>query len=107
MATTDKDFETFLEVCRKAVADQVSGRTEAFQSLWSRNDDVVLIGAAGSHQRGGTMSRSCVKVVNPRHQRSRTSLPRAISREIRARSSDQQFADRTVAFKGWPPPPKV
>ena len=52
MATTDKDFETFLEICRKAVAHQVSGRTDAFQSLWSRKDDVVLIGAAGSHQKG-------------------------------------------------------
>ncbi len=52
MAIADKDFETFLEICRKAVAHQVSGRTEAFQSLWSRNDDVVLIGAAGSHQKG-------------------------------------------------------
>ncbi len=52
MSTTGKDFETFLDVCRKAVAHQVSGRTEAFQSVWSRSDDVVLIGAAGSHQKG-------------------------------------------------------
>jgi ketosteroid isomerase-like protein len=52
MTTTDKDFEKFVASCRKAVAHQVSGRTEAFQSLWSRKDDVVLIGAAGSHQKG-------------------------------------------------------
>ena len=52
MTTTDKDFETFLDTCRKAVAHQVSGRTEVFQSLWSRDDDVVLIGAGGSHQKG-------------------------------------------------------
>jgi ketosteroid isomerase-like protein len=52
MAATDKDFETFLGICRNAVADQVGGRTEAFQSLWSRSDDVVLIGAAGSHEKG-------------------------------------------------------
>ena len=52
MATTDKDFETFVGICREAVAQQVSGRTEAFQALWSRDDDVVLIGAAGSHQKG-------------------------------------------------------
>jgi ketosteroid isomerase-like protein len=52
MATSDKDFEAFVDTCRKAVAHQVSGRTELFQSLWSRSDDVVLIGAAGSHQKG-------------------------------------------------------
>jgi ketosteroid isomerase-like protein len=52
MATTDEDFDTFVGICREAVAQQVSGRTEAFQSLWSRNHDVVLIGAAGSHQKG-------------------------------------------------------
>jgi hypothetical protein len=36
MATIEKDFQTFLETCRKAVAQQVSGQTEPFQSLWSR-----------------------------------------------------------------------
>jgi ketosteroid isomerase-like protein len=52
MATTDENFEAFVDVCRQAVAQQVSGRTEAFQALWSQGDDVVLIGAAGSHQKG-------------------------------------------------------
>ncbi len=52
MVTTDEDFEAFADRCRKAVAQQVSGRTEAFQALWSQGDDVVLIGAAGSHQKG-------------------------------------------------------
>jgi ketosteroid isomerase-like protein len=52
MAAMDKDFETFVGLCREAVAQQVSGRTGAFQALWSRDDDVVLIGAAGSHQKG-------------------------------------------------------
>lgn len=33
MATTDKDFDEFMGVCREAVAQQVSGRTEAFQSF--------------------------------------------------------------------------
>ena len=51
-ATTDQDFDAFVGRCREAVAQQVSGRTEAFQSLWSRDDDIVLIGAAGSHQEG-------------------------------------------------------
>ncbi len=52
MATTDKDFDEFMGVCREAVAQQVSGRTDAFQNLWSHDDDVVLIGAAASHQKG-------------------------------------------------------
>lgn len=52
MATADHDFEAFVDICRKAVAQQVSGRTETFQALWSRGEDVVLIGAAGSHQEG-------------------------------------------------------
>jgi ketosteroid isomerase-like protein len=52
MATPDKDIQVFVSRCRKAVAEQVSGRTEAFQALWSQADDVVLIGAAGSHQKG-------------------------------------------------------
>ncbi len=52
MAASDQDFDTFVGVCREAVAQQVSGRTEQFQSLWSRDDDVVLVGAAGSHQKG-------------------------------------------------------
>ena len=53
-ATSDADFEEFVRRCREAVAQQVSGRTEAFQALWSHGDDVVLIGAAGSHQVGWT-----------------------------------------------------
>jgi ketosteroid isomerase-like protein len=52
MVTTDKDFETFVDICRKSVAHQVGGRTGAFQALWSQGDDVVLIGAAGSFQKG-------------------------------------------------------
>jgi len=49
---TDQDFEAFVTACREAVGRQVSGRTDSFQSLWSRADDVVLMGAAGSHQTG-------------------------------------------------------
>jgi ketosteroid isomerase-like protein len=52
MTRTDNDFSKFVGTCREAVAQQVGGRTEAFQSLWSRSEDVVLIGAAGSHQTG-------------------------------------------------------
>jgi len=48
----NEDFFEFVQRCREAVGQQVSGRTETFQSLWSRADDVVLFGAAGSHQKG-------------------------------------------------------
>jgi len=48
----DQDFAAFVATCREAVGQQVSGRTEPFQSLWSRAADVVLMGAAGSHQTG-------------------------------------------------------
>ena len=34
------------------VSQQVAGHTETFQDLWSRADDVVLVGAAGSHAVG-------------------------------------------------------
>ena len=47
-----QQFETFIVACRKAVSEQVSGHTEAFQALWSRAHDVVLMGAAGSHAVG-------------------------------------------------------
>ena len=50
--TTGEDFSDFRERCRSAVAQQVAGNTEAFQSLWSHQDDIVLIGAAGSHHKG-------------------------------------------------------
>jgi ketosteroid isomerase-like protein len=50
--TSHHDFDEFVSRCRAAVEQQVSGRTESFQSLWSRADDVVLMGAAGSHQVG-------------------------------------------------------
>jgi ketosteroid isomerase-like protein len=49
---SEEEFFTFVRLCREAVGQQVGGRTEPFQSLWSRADDVVLIGAAGSHQEG-------------------------------------------------------
>jgi ketosteroid isomerase-like protein len=54
MATTtpDGEFGEFVRRCREAVGQQVCGHTEAFQALWSHADDVVLIGAAGSHQVG-------------------------------------------------------
>ncbi len=53
MSTTlHQDFAEFVDRCREAVGQQVSGRTDAFHALWSQADDVVLMGAAGSHQVG-------------------------------------------------------
>ena len=45
-------FEEFVDQCRRAVSQQVAGHTEPFQNLWSRADDVVLMGASGSHAIG-------------------------------------------------------
>jgi len=47
-----EQFEDFVVRCREAVRQQVRGRTEPFQTLWSQADDVVLMGAAGSHSVG-------------------------------------------------------
>jgi hypothetical protein len=49
-----EEFPSFLEECRRAVGEQVAGRTEAFHALWSQADDVVLLGAAGSYNVGWT-----------------------------------------------------
>lgn len=46
------EFHKFVDQCRHAVSQQVAGHTEPFQDLWSRADDVVLMGAAGSHAVG-------------------------------------------------------
>ena len=50
--TVRDEFDDFLSRCRRAIGEQVGGRTEPFQALWSKSDDVVLMGAAGSHQVG-------------------------------------------------------
>ncbi len=47
-----EEFERFIALCHKALSQQVSGHTAPFQALWSRSDDVVLMGAAGSHAAG-------------------------------------------------------
>lgn len=47
-----EQFEKFVLACRRALSEQVSGHTDAFQSLWSQADDVVLMGAGGSHAVG-------------------------------------------------------
>lgn len=53
MTTTPSDeFPAFLASCRHAVREQVSGNTALFHELWAHTDEVVLMGAAGSHQIG-------------------------------------------------------
>ena len=47
-----QEFEKFIDQCHVALSQQVSGHTDAFQALWSQADDVVLMGAAGSHAVG-------------------------------------------------------
>jgi SnoaL-like domain len=47
-----REFGDFRDRCHLALSEQVSGHTDSFQALWSHANDVVLIGAAGSHQVG-------------------------------------------------------
>ncbi|HXW79209.1 MAG TPA: nuclear transport factor 2 family protein [Acidimicrobiales bacterium] len=47
-----QDFDVFVDRCRSALSQQVAGHTGPFQTLWSHTDDVVLMGAAGSHAVG-------------------------------------------------------
>ena len=45
-------FEEFITRCRESLSEQVRGNTKPFQALWSQAEDVVLMGAAGSHAIG-------------------------------------------------------
>lgn len=47
-----REFENFIDLCHAALSEQVNGHTHSFQALWSRSDNVVLMGAAGSHAVG-------------------------------------------------------
>lgn len=49
---SNEEFNKFVDQCRSALSQQVAGHTEPFQALWSRADDVVLMGALGSHSVG-------------------------------------------------------
>jgi SnoaL-like domain len=48
----DADWEHFVAVCQAALGDLVAGRPEPFKALWSRADDVVIMGAFGGYERG-------------------------------------------------------
>jgi hypothetical protein len=39
--------------CQAALGELVQGKPEAFKALWSRSDDVVIMGAFGGFERGG------------------------------------------------------
>lgn len=45
-------FESFVARCRQALVDLAAGRPEPYKALWSRADDVVIMGAFGGHERG-------------------------------------------------------
>jgi ketosteroid isomerase-like protein len=48
----ESEFERFLERCIEGLRHQVSGDSEPFLDVWSRTDDVAILGAVGSHTEG-------------------------------------------------------
>jgi hypothetical protein len=51
-ARVDPKWTEFSAACQRALADLVEGRPEAFKALWSRREDVVIMGAFGGYERG-------------------------------------------------------
>jgi ketosteroid isomerase-like protein len=51
-AAAGKPFEDFVTRCREALVDLAAGRPDLYKTLWSRADDVVIMGAFGGHERG-------------------------------------------------------
>lgn len=48
----ESDWDNFISRCQGALGDLVEGRPEPFKALWSRADDVVIMGAFGGYERG-------------------------------------------------------
>jgi ketosteroid isomerase-like protein len=48
----ESDWDSFISRCNQALAELVEGRPELFKALWSRADDVVIMGAFGGYERG-------------------------------------------------------
>ncbi len=46
------DWDRFVSRCQQALGELVEGRPEPFKALWSRADDVVIMGAFGGYERG-------------------------------------------------------
>jgi ketosteroid isomerase-like protein len=51
-ATAADPFEQFVERCTRALSHQLQGVSEPLLELWSRADDVVILGAIGSYAVG-------------------------------------------------------
>lgn len=48
----DAEWAEFVTACQQALDDLVEGRPDPFKTLWSRADDVVIMGAFGRYERG-------------------------------------------------------
>ena len=43
------DLEQFIDRCFDGLSRQVQGSSQPFLEVWSRADDVAILGALGSH----------------------------------------------------------
>ena len=48
----DAEWAEFVTTCQQALDDLVEGRPDPFKALWSRADDVMIMGAFGGYERG-------------------------------------------------------
>ena len=48
----DSDWNRFISRCQQGLGDLVQGRPEPFKALWSRADDLVIMGASGGYECG-------------------------------------------------------
>jgi hypothetical protein len=51
-STIDTELESFIERCMAALSHQVQGDSQPLLAMWSRADDVAILGAIGSHAQG-------------------------------------------------------
>ena len=51
-STIDTELEAFIEQCIDALSHQVQGDWGPLPAMWSRVDDVAILGAIGSHAQG-------------------------------------------------------
>jgi SnoaL-like domain len=50
--STDSELEDFVDRCLEGLSHQVAGNSEPFLAVWSRSDDVAILGAVGTHAQG-------------------------------------------------------
>jgi hypothetical protein len=48
----DEAWERFMAAVKDAQREMGAGRPEPFKALWAHTDDVVIMGAFGSYERG-------------------------------------------------------